>query len=203
MTRKTKSMVEHRKREAGMTMVELMIAMVVLAVGLGALSILFINTSYTDNRNSKDTSATLLAQLVLEQISAQHPNSTATIALTDCAGTPWTIATADPTAIPPPSPPVGTGARLENNAGSLYYGQIDPTQAYAAIPANYKMQYVDCGVGGRRVTYDVRWNIVQITSYARLVTVSARQLSAGVADATGYGNIRFALPVTVRGIQGM
>ena len=200
MTRKTRSMVENRKREAGMTMVELMIAMVVLAVGLGALSILFVNTSYPDNRNSKDTSATLLAQLVLEQISAQHPNSTATIALTDCAGTPWTIATADPTAIPPPSPPVGTGARLDNNAGSAFYGQIDPTQDYTAIPANYKMQYVDCGVGGRQVTYDVRWNIVQITSYARLVTVSARQLSPGT---TGYGGLRFALPVTVRGIQGM
>ena len=200
MRRKTKSMVEHRKGEAGMTMVELMIAMVVLAVGLGALSILFINTSYTDNRNSKDTSATLLAQLVLEQISAQHPNSTATIALTDCAGTVWTIATADPTAIPPPSPPVGTGARLDPTLASTFYGQIDPTQAYAAVPANYKMQYVDCGVGGRQVTYDVRWNIVQITSYARLVTVSSRQLSPGT---TGYGGLRFALPVTVRGIQGM
>ena len=48
-------------REAGMSMIELMIAMVVLAIGLGALSSLFVLASATDNKNSRATSSALLA----------------------------------------------------------------------------------------------------------------------------------------------
>jgi len=76
-----------------MTLVELMIAMAILAVGLGGLVNVLVIAMETDNRNSKDTSSTLLAQMVIEQISAQHPNSTAAISITDCAGNAWTIST--------------------------------------------------------------------------------------------------------------
>jgi len=128
MKAKMELMVGHGKREDGMSLIELMIAMVVLAVGLGALTVLFISSASADNRNSRDTSATLLSQLVLEQISAQHPNSIASIILTDCAGNQWDIATAGAVA------PSGVGATLVTDPASQYYGGIDPTQDYAAVP---------------------------------------------------------------------
>ena len=65
-----------RHSERGISLIELMIAMLVLAVGLGALTTLFVASIATDNRNSKDTSATLLAQKVIEELSAQSTNST-------------------------------------------------------------------------------------------------------------------------------
>jgi len=48
---------------SGFTLIELMVAMVVLAVGLGALSTLFISATLSNNKNSRSATATLLAQL--------------------------------------------------------------------------------------------------------------------------------------------
>ena len=61
------------------------------------------------------------------------------------------------------------------------------------------MQYVDCAVNGRQGVYDVRWNVITLNQYARMITVTARQL--GPSDR--LGNKIFALPVTVRTIGGM
>ena len=52
-----------RTLESGMSMIELMIAMVVLAVGLGALSSLFVLASGANNKNSRGTSAALLTNM--------------------------------------------------------------------------------------------------------------------------------------------
>src|ERR1019366_6729726 len=111
-----------RKSQRGMTLVELMIAMAILAIGLGAITNLLVVAMATDNKNSKDTSATLLAQMVIEQISAQHPNSTATISVTDCAGNAWTVATAGGAS------PNGTGATLVTTSTAAGYGGIDQTK---------------------------------------------------------------------------
>jgi len=182
------------KSERGMTLLELMIAMLVLAIGLGALTILFASAMLSNNKNSKDTSATLLSQMVIEQVTAQHPSSTATITVTDCAGNNWTIATTGGAV------PNGAGAALVTLSTSLNYGGIDQTQVYSAIPAGYAMQYVDCGTNGRQVVYDVRWNVMTMTTNnTRLVTASARK-SEGPANQLG-GRI-FAMPVTLRGIGG-
>src|ERR1700688_1153156 len=128
-----------RRCQAGMTLIELMVAMSILAVGVGALTNLLVVAMATDNRNSKDTSATLLAQMVIEQISAQHPNSNATISVTDCAGNAWTVATAGGAS------PNGTGATIVTTSTAIGYGGIDQTQASSNITANYEMKYVDCG----------------------------------------------------------
>jgi prepilin-type N-terminal cleavage/methylation domain-containing protein len=184
-----------RKSENGMTLIELMIAMVILAVGLGGLVNVLVVAMATDNRNSKDTSATLLAQMVIEQISAQHPNSSAAISITDCAGNSWTIATAGGAS------PNGTGATLVTSSSSAAYGSIDQTQAYANITASYAMQYVDCGGvnnTGVPTTYDVRWNVMTVdANYTRLITASARPLNANA-----LGGIQFALPVNLRAVAG-
>lgn len=181
------------QKEAGMSLVELMFAMVILAIGLGALSVLFVFASDTDTKNSKATSSTMLAQQVLEQISAQHPDSLQIITLNDCAGNAWTVNSVGNV------PPLGVGAQLVTAPSNRYYGGIDPAQAYAAIPNGYAMQYVDCGAGGRQTVYDVRWNVMNINQYTRLITVTARQTS----PASQAGNRIFALPVTLRGIGGM
>jgi prepilin-type N-terminal cleavage/methylation domain-containing protein len=184
-----------RKSDAGMTLIELLIAMVILAVGVGGLTQLLAVALLTDNRNSKDTSATLLAQMVLEQISAQHPNSNANISVTDCAGNTWTIATTGGAS------PNGAGATLVTSSTAMGYGGIDPTQAYSAITANYAMKYVDCGgVGNTGVptTYDVRWNVMTVgANYTRLITASARP-----ANANALGGIQYALPVNLRMVAG-
>jgi len=196
--RTTKRSRRMRARQSGMTLLELMMAMVVLAIGLGALSSLFISAALSNNKNSRNTTATLLAQLVLEQISSQSPNSTATIFLTDCAGNTWAVATTGGAA------PGGTGATLDTTATDYNYGGIDPSQSYSAVPPatattpGYAMQYVDCGTGGTQSTYDVRWNVVNIDTYARLITVSARMVS----PANKLGGAIYAMPVTVRGIGG-
>ena len=184
-----------RKSQAGMTLIELMIAIMILAIGMGALTNLLVVAMATDNRNAKDTSSTLLAQMVVEQISAQHPNSNATISVTDCAGNSWTVAAAGGAS------PNGAGANLVTTSTSLNYGGIDPTQAYSNITANYAMKYVDCGGAGNTgvpTTYDVRWNVMTIdANYTRLVTASARPLNANA-----LGGIQFALPANLRAVAG-
>jgi len=176
-----------------MSLIELLFAMLILATGLGGLSVLFIFASETNNKNSKATSSTMLAQQVLEQISAQHPDSTQVINLTDCAGNQWAVKTVGDVA------PAGVGAQIVTAVSDPYYGGLDPAQAYGAIPAGYAMQYTDCAAGGRQTVYDVRWNIINVDPYTRLITVSARQIS----PSNQLGGRLFFLPATLRGIGGM
>jgi type II secretory pathway pseudopilin PulG len=172
-----------------MSMLELVMAMAVLAVGMTAVTGLFQSAVLTNNRAKVDTSATMMAQTVLEKIAAQPANQTATISLADCASTPsiWVIATAG--AAPP-----GNGADLDASSGG-----IDFTQHYSAVPDNYKMQFVGCGAGGRQTTFEVRWNVQTVTGNTRLITVAARPLGAAVANRP----VQFAPPVTLRTIGGL
>ena len=184
--------VSKRGPERGATLIELMIAMLVLATGLGALTTLFVGSIATNNRNSKDTTATLLAQKVVEELSAQNTNSTVAVTLTDCAGNNWTIPSTQGAAFP------GQGATLMNNANSITYGGIDFTQALAAVPAGFSMQFVDCDPVGARTTYDVRWNVMTVTANStRLITASARRLGSDAG-----GGLYFAIPVTLRAVGG-
>jgi Tfp pilus assembly protein PilV len=180
-----------RKFEYGASLIELMISMLVLAVGLGALTTVFVGSMATDNRNGKDTGATLLAQKVVEELSAQNTNSTVAVTLTDCVGNTWTIPSTQGAAYP------GQGAALVTNTSNLNYGGIDFTQAMNSVPTGFAMQYVDCNPNGGQATYDVRWNVMTVTpNSTRLITASARQLGS-----TG-GGLYFALPVTLRAVGG-
>jgi Tfp pilus assembly protein PilV len=178
--------------ERGAMLIELMIAMLVLAIGLGALTTLIAACMTTDNRNSKDTSATLLAQKVIEELSAQNTNATNAVILTDCAGNNWTIPSTQGAAAPS-----GQGAALATSASSPYYGGIDFSQGIGAVPAGFSMQYVDCSVNGAQTTYDVRWNVMSITANStRLITASARQVGSN------SDGLHYAIPVTLRAVGG-
>ena len=174
-------------------LIELLIAMVVLTIGLGGLLALMVSSMYADNVASKDTTSTMVAEHVLEQISAQPANSVATLTITDCAGTAWTINTAAAT--------LGagnSGANGGNGANLLSSGVIDWTQAYTSVPANYAMTYVACGAGGKQVSYDVRWNVIAITQYSRMIITSARPVGS-----RQVGGLRFVVPPNMRTIGGM
>jgi Tfp pilus assembly protein PilV len=178
--------------ERGAMLIELMIAMLVLAIGLGALTTLIAACMTTDNRNSKDTSATLLAQKVIEELSAQNTNATNAVILTDCAGNNWTIPSTQGAAAPS-----GQGAALATSASSIYYGGIDYSQGIGSVPAGFSMQYVDCSVNGAQTTYDVRWNVMSITANStRLITASARQVGSN------SDGLHYAIPVTLRAVGG-
>lgn len=180
-----------RKQECGMSLIELMIAMVVVAIGFGGTTILLTATIASDSKNSTDTTATLLAQMVLEQISSQAINSTLTINVTDCAGNSRTIATT------PGASGTGNGATLNSN------GTIDFTQSQSnLLTNNYAMNYVACSVsGGAKMVYDVRWNVMTVSSNSstRFITTAARPAASNVQQ---LGNALFAIPVTLRGIGG-
>ncbi len=176
--------------ERGTTLIELMIAMLVLAIGLGGITTLLTGAIATNSKNSRDTTATLLAQMVIGQISAVHVYSSQLINVTDCAGNPWTI---DPT---PGAVGTGNGATLKAD------GTINFTQAYAAVTPNYKMTYIDCSIaGGIQTAYDVRWNVmnVSINKVTRMITTAARPVAS---DVKKLGGLYFAIPVNLRGIGG-
>jgi type II secretory pathway pseudopilin PulG len=182
-----------KKAEAGSTLIELMIATLVLAVGLSALTTVFVGSMLTDNRNSKDTTATQLAQKIIEELTAQNVNATVAVTLTDCVGNVWTVPATQ--GLPAPN---GQGAALMNNAASTYYGGIDFTQPLGNVPAGFAMQFVDCDPNGQRTTYDVRWNVMTMTANnTRLITASARRLGT-----ISQGGLVYAVPVTLRAIGG-
>jgi len=170
---------------SGFTLIEMMISMTVMAVGLLGLNVMFVTAMATNNKNTHDSSATMVSQLVLEQISAQPANSTANITVTDCAGNTNTVATAGST--------TGAGAPLLSTGN---VGTIDQT---AAKVANYSMTYVACAPAGSNLqsSYDVRWNVMTISPDTRMITVSARQ-SNGIR----LGALHFAVPVNLRSIGG-
>ena len=184
-----------KQTEGGFSLVELMIAITVLAIGMAGLAVLFSTAIMNNSRSKGDTSGTMLAQTVLETIAAQPANTAATFTLTDCnpsGATNWTVATTG-TASP------GSGANIDTSTNG-----IDFTQAYSGVPANYKMQFVACGGGGgRQTSYEVRWNIQTISANTRLITVAARPLAAASAAGNGNQALLFALPITLRTIGGI
>ena len=188
-------------RERGMTMLELMIAMAVLAIGMtGAMGMILAGIQ-SDSRNKNDTAAVVLDQMILEQFAAYqiYPAAGGFITINDCS----TGATQSHQA----GAAAGTAA-LGGNGATLYtagtapfpanVGDIDWTQpapAFATAGAiGYAMNYQTCNGD----TFEVRWNVMQFDTESNIaqLTVSARQISAA-------GNrvpMLFSVPTTIRTI---
>jgi Tfp pilus assembly protein PilV len=174
-----------RNSEAGMTLIELMIAAAVLVFGMLSIMGLLMLAIGNNGRSKVDSTATMLTQGVLEQISAKlaggGPGSITDNGNCNGTGTTWTIDTSS-----------GNGSQGANLAS----GKIDFTQAQGAVPANYFMNYVDCN-NKIITTYDVRWNVEAIgTNGTYLVTVGARPKSNLPI------RFSFAIPVTMRAYVG-
>jgi prepilin-type N-terminal cleavage/methylation domain-containing protein len=166
-----------RKTQRGMTLIELMLAMVVFTVGMGGVMVLFTTAIASNNRNKIDTGGTLVAQLALEQLVAVPANQAVTTTVTDCTGAVHTMNTASG------GPALAAGGNINFTIAPI---------------TGYRMLYVTCGGGGQQVTYDVRWNITRPSNFTKLVTVSARPTGAGQAGSGSF----FALPTTLRTIGG-
>jgi Tfp pilus assembly protein PilV len=172
-----------KKRERGMSLIELMIAMVVLMVGVLAVMSLIAVAIGSNARNRRDSTGTMLAEMVLDQISAIPVGaSPSTVSISDCATNSYTIESA--------GSPSGAGANLSGS-------NIDFTQGAATITANYSMMYTVCGPSNdTRAVYDVRWNVQTITANSNFVTVAARLRNSGTDPRL------FAIPVTLRTVVG-
>jgi Tfp pilus assembly protein PilV len=172
-----------KKRERGMSLIELMIAMVVLMVGVLAVMSLIAVAIGSNARNRRDSTGTMLAEMVLDQISAIPVGaSPSTVSISDCATNSYTIESA--------GSPSGAGANLSGS-------NIDFTQGAATITANYSMMYAVCGPSNdTRAVYDVRWNVQTITANSNFVTVAARLRNSGTDPRL------FAIPVTLRTVVG-
>jgi len=158
-----------------MTLIELMIAMVVLLVGAVASMSLVALSIGGNSRNRQQSNSTAISQMVTEKISSVKASTSPILTITDCLANSTTVYTA------------AGGSPLTSS------GDVDFT---SAAVANYQMLYTDCGTGGRQVTYDVRWNVQQLTPYVKFLTVSAKMQNAG-------GDLKyFALPVTIRTLVG-
>jgi len=171
----------------GFSLIELMIAMAVLAVGLLG-GIVVIAMSAANNGKSKlNTTAVTLAESTMETILAIPEKATGTATqtqLTDCAGNTFTIETAQTAA--------GVGTALIANGA--FAGSVDYSQP--PVP-NYSMQYVMCSTGAGLV-YDIRWRIDQgPTPSTQLVTVSAKPGAGNQAVAA-----QFTLPFTLHELRG-
>jgi type II secretory pathway pseudopilin PulG len=169
--------------QAGLTMIELLMAGVVLVVGmLGGM--VLITTAIASNTRSKiDSTATMVAEAVLDQLKATAGTGTGTATLTDCANNSHTIDTSS------------GGAALRNN------GDIDFSEA--SPPTGFHMDYSVC-IGNVRTTYDVRWRLDVLTANGSTgqgtyqVTVGAHMKNTGTATTTNLAF--FALPVTLRAL---
>jgi prepilin-type N-terminal cleavage/methylation domain-containing protein len=178
------------KAHSGFTLLELIVAIAILAIGLG-VGITLIGTAITsNNRNKLDTTATLLAQNVLEMFLAQSANSNTNLTMTDCQGNSFTLN--------PTGSSGGTGAAVLSN------GSIDFSTA-PSPSTGYNMNYIVCKATGDTVTYDVRWRVVtgstgQGYTYTKKFIVAARP--KGAAATTNNVLKLFAQPVTITGVAG-
>jgi type II secretory pathway pseudopilin PulG len=174
------------KSESGITMIETLMAASILIIGSLGMIGLIVGSIASNNRNKIDSTQTMLAEAILEQVNSTF-NGTGTSSLKDCANTIWNINTTIPS--------VGSvGARLSG-------ASIDFTET--APPAGYFMNYVvttPCQSTPSlfQGTYDVRWHLDQVGSTdSYLLTVGARLKNHG------EGNLFFSLPVTLRVMSGV
>jgi hypothetical protein len=179
MTLKTPS----RNPESGISMIEVLMAGTILTICSIGMVALVSTSIATNNRNKVDSTTTMLAGSIIEQINSTIIGSE-TASLTDCAGTVWTINTAP------------GGADLSGS-------NIDFTQT--SPPADYFMNYVvnsPCtSTGALQAVYDVRWNVDIVGAPSTptntfMITVGARMQNGG------QGNLFFAAPVNLRVMTG-
>src|SRR5579864_2362955 len=168
--------------ERGMTLLELLVAMAVLAIGMtGAMGMILAGIQ-SDARNKNDTAAVVLDQEILEQFAAyqNYPQAGGFITISDCS----TGATRQHEAgAAGAAAPLGNGATLYTagtapfpaNVGDIDWTAAPPASATAGA-VGYAMNYQTCSGD----IYEVRWNVMLVDNESNIaqLTVSSRQISA-------------------------
>ena len=177
-----------RSSESGISLIETLMASVILVIGLLSMGALIVGSIATNNRNRHDSTQTMLATSIVEQINSTIVGA-GTSTLIDCAGTAHTINT------------LPGGANLSGT-------DIDFTENIAAdtTKAAYHMDYVlrtPCtSTSTAERTYDVRWRL-EIVGAAAATPTNTYLLTIGsrLKD-HGEGNKFFSKPVTMRVMSG-
>jgi Tfp pilus assembly protein PilV len=175
-----------KKSQSGITIIETMLAAFILVAGSLSMLGLVVKSIATNNRNKLDSTQTMLATSIAEQINSTIIGSGKS-ELVDCAGTAHVIDTQ----------PGGANALGEG---------IDFSENIASVVAKneYHMDYVlrtPCATSGAlQGIYDVRWRVDIIGSPSDtktyLLTIGARLKNHG------EGNLLFSAPVAVRVMSG-
>jgi len=182
------------KSQAGFSLLELMIAALVMVVGLTGGLLLIMTAVANNSRDKMDSTGTVLAQTTLEMIASVPANATASstpssnVTVVDCNPT----STSASHTVNTLGSNTGAGAPLTSG------GAIDFSQAAVS---GYSMSYYACqaSTGDRQTIYDVRWNVKTLSADAKLVTVAAQRSSA---DTSG-NPIAFQVPVSIKMIVGL
>lgn len=174
------------RSQTGFTLLELLLAGVVMLVGLSGGLLLVLMAISSNQRNNLDSSGTILAQMTMEMIASVPANSNSSVSVVDCN--------------PTTSSATHTLSNLGSSSGSgaplTSGGAIDFTQAQVN---GYSMLYYSCqaSTGDRQILFDIRWNIKTLTTNTKLVIVAAQR--------TGANNnaVLFAVPVSLKTIVGL
>ena len=167
---------KRRKQEGGFSLLEMLLATIILLIGLLAIAQLVPATILLNFRNRTDSSALVFAQRELDQFLDQPLYLTTFI---DVLGN--TCALGNP-ATPNTILPTNTAVVVINNQAI-----IDFTQAPVS---NYSFLYQD-PADPSGTTYDVRWAVI-ITGNAS--TVSSKRFILGVRQQGGSGYFQ---PITL------
>jgi Tfp pilus assembly protein PilV len=172
-----------KSSQRGMSLIEMMIACLVLLVGVLAMALLIPLAIGTNSRNRQQSNSTVIAQMLIEKILSVPPGAPPAT-LTDCTGAATNITV--------------TGTAAGSGATLLASGDVDfsQTAGSAGAPAGYYMLYTACGSGGQQSTYDVRWNIMTPSPYVERVIVSAK------LKGLGTNPVLFSPAVTIRSMIG-
>ncbi len=173
-----------RSNQRGMSVIEMMIACLVLLVGVLAAATLIPLAIGTNSKNRQQSNSTVIGQMIMEKILSVPPGAP-TPTLTDCTGTSTTINASG----------TGTGSP---GATLLPTGDVDfsQTPGSSGDPAGYYWFYTACGSNGQQSIYDVRWNIQTPSPYVELVTVSAK------LRGSSNNAVLYSRTVTIRSMIG-
>jgi prepilin-type N-terminal cleavage/methylation domain-containing protein len=159
--------------QSGFSIIEVMVATIILAVSsLGVIGLVW-SSIVLNNRNKVDSTQTMLAESIIEQVNATIIGSESS-ALSDCDGTVWTIDTTP------------GGAAVSGK--SIDFSEANPPDDYFM---NYVLRAPCTSTGEIQAVYDVRWRVSIVgedegtPTNTYLVTVGAkRQGSAesGITD---------------------
>jgi prepilin-type N-terminal cleavage/methylation domain-containing protein len=174
-----RSRTRSRRRQEGFSILEMLIATVILLVGLVAVAQLVPASILLNYRNRMDSSALVFAQRQLDQMLDQPLTANSFV---DVLGN--TCQLGSPAA---PNTVQGTNVVSINNQTLIDFGGATPP----AYPTNgYGFTYPD-PTDPNGTTYDVRWAVI-ITGNGS--TVSSKRFILGVRQLGGSG---FFLPITL------
>jgi prepilin-type N-terminal cleavage/methylation domain-containing protein len=197
---------KQRGGSKGFSLIELLIAMLVLTVGLLGGMIVIVTAIASNARARLDSTAVALAQSTMDRIVALSAAAVPqTTSITDCTGKVWPISTS------------GGGAPLVDISGIPDGKQmIDFTQPPITVlgggSGDYQMLYTLCATGstdggvlGTPQVYDVRWNVSDIPNSSSAGSAQLVQVAAKYVGEVGNGALQsqfFTMPITLRAVRG-